>query len=1537
MKRIVIYLLLACLIFSNISGIKGTEVSKDLPSSYTKNNASVDTGDNFSILFSMDGHIDEVDVDEKKFYGNERSGFYMSEWNNFPDLSGNIVANPGFEDIQNGSESSWNSYHNGYTISNESHNGNHSIMIKCWNDSMIYGAYQKITFNDTMKNYSLLKLSGWSKAENVSGKRDYHYSIYVDITYIDNTHLWGQVAMFDTGSHNWRYSEKIIHIGKPVKYLYIYALFRYHTGKVFFDDIKIAKTDYTWLNGSVTENNGTIYENLTKGDVMFNASYIPHDRYIRVNARVRALCNEDKAVTLYFSLPLNLSGYIWGDDVRNGRIINFSDENLYKNWQWFGRDRYISIYPISSISDNETGISYAIPLNNPVIFRIFYSPFSYTISFDFALTNKTKISSKEANISFIVYKNDYPKWGFRGALKKYYEIFPQYFTKRVIDEGIWMPFVDISTINESEDFGFAFHEGNNNVPWDDQHGIYSFVYTEPWFYWEDMGDYSDKPNVSQVMQRLYENINSSNLWLRMNSRAVIVSGAYNETGNYFFDIRNVPWISGSGWSALFVTNSDPDIGENKSYWNKAHVVWNLTIEPAFEDAMEENATLDGVYLDSLGGYFWYMNDYREKNFENITFPLSLDSKGNPVIVELFTHYKFTKNVSKNMHKNRKLVMANGMGIPASFFFPLIDVSGTEINWFQNGNFTPATDETLNFLRALSYKKPYLFLMNTNFSSMGYEDVERYFKKCLFYGFYPSMFSHNACNDVYWENSSLYNRDRPLFKKYIPLIKEINSDGWEPITYGISNNSNVYVERYGKYFTIHNPTNKSQKFSLRIYANKIGIKGFSIVELVENRSISYTGNETITINDSIPSNDTWILKFERKAYYVAPWGNDSNPGTISQPWKTIQHAVTEARAGDTVFIRDGIYHEHISSIYDGDADGYITFSAYSNDRIIIDGNGSSWSNCITITNSYIKLVGLEIRNWTTGMWITNSSHIQIYNCSVYNVTFGIGMADGTHDFELRNIELYNFLLYGFDASPSGGKDCYNGLIYKCIAHDAVDQGQNVDGFALGHGNQHNFTFNQCISYNVFDGFDISAKNTTLNRCLSHDCWYTGYKIWQDNITLVNCIAYHNGITNAELDWDGSPGKTTLQNCNFIDAGTYNIWIENSSDSLQMYNCILTNGDNIGLSFEERDASNYNGDYNIFHNDNPLRVISVGYTDEFSIDDIRDGAWTNYSSQDEHSIVVYDPPKLFMNLSNWDFHLSEESTAIDNGTSYNAPLVDFDGIERPQGNGYDIGAYEYAGIPYIPIDYIAITFSTKNEICNYNISTNFSFNAYASAFNNTYGFVGLINANWSIANYGSNASINATQGKRILFNSGNNDGIATLIAEHNGLNDTAIFTINSSLFSFMLHRGWNFVTLPCENEYNASMLYFSIQGCNLILKWNNSKDDFDVYTHGSPNNFAIENGTGYFISVSNNTNLSVTGLPITSVNITLLVGWNSLGWFKEEQTNASDIYNSIAGCNIVLRWNNSRNDFDVYVPNAPDFVIEQGNGFFVSVSQQSQWHG
>ena len=254
-----------------------------------------------------------------------------------------------------------------------------------------------------------------------------------------------------------------------------------------------------------------------------------------------------------------------------------------------------------------------------------------------------------------------------------------------------------------------------------------------------------------------------------------------------------------------------------------------------------------------------------------------------------------------------------------------------------------------------------------------------------------------------------------------------------------------------------------------------------------------------------------------------------------------------------------------------------------------------------------------------------------------------------------------------------------------------------------------------------------------------------------------------------------------------------------------------------------------------------------------------------------------------------------------------------------------------------DYIAITFSTKNEILDYNISTNFSFIAYSSAFNYTYGFIEFIEANWSILNYGSNASINASYGKSIEFNSGNENGLAILKAEYNGYNDTAVFTINSSSFSFLFYEGWNLITLPCINDYNASSLLNTIDGCNAILSWNASEQDFELFVPGSPYDFEIEDGKGYLIALSHDAIFSLIDEPIENVSIYLYEGWNMLGWFNESIVNASSLYESINGSIILLKWNAMEQNFLLYVPHAPDFVIYRGEGFLIAVSEESIWHG
>src|SRR5580704_5914123 len=135
------------------------------------------------------------------------------------------------------------------------------------------------------------------------------------------------------------------------------------------------------------------------------------------------------------------------------------------------------------------------------------------------------------------------------------------------------------------------------------------------------------------------------------------------------------------------------------------------------------------------------------------------------------------------------------------------------------------------------------------------------------------------------------------------------------------------------------------------------------------------------------------------YYVSTSGKDTNAGTISSPWRTIQHAANSVKAGDTVYVRAGVYKEVVSIPSSGSASGgYITFSSYPGELAIIDGTGlpipnAQWGLVTIETQSYIIVNGFEIRNYSTtkaadvpiGIYIFGAgSHLQIMNNHIHNI-------------------------------------------------------------------------------------------------------------------------------------------------------------------------------------------------------------------------------------------------------------------------------------------------------------------------------------------------------------------------------------------------------------------------------------------------------------------------------------------------------------------------------------------------------------------------
>lgn len=74
------------------------------------------------------------------------------------------------------------------------------------------------------------------------------------------------------------------------------------------------------------------------------------------------------------------------------------------------------------------------------------------------------------------------------------------------------------------------------------------------------------------------------------------------------------------------------------------------------------------------------------------------------------------------------------------------------------------------------------------------------------------------------------------------------------------------------------------------------------------------------------------------WFVAPNGDDSNPGTIDQPYQTIQHCATTATAGSTCEVRAGTYRETVTP------NSGITITAYNFETVIVDGSDpvTGWS-------------------------------------------------------------------------------------------------------------------------------------------------------------------------------------------------------------------------------------------------------------------------------------------------------------------------------------------------------------------------------------------------------------------------------------------------------------------------------------------------------------------------------------------------------------------------------------------------------------------
>lgn len=366
------------------------------------------------------------------------------------------------------------------------------------------------------------------------------------------------------------------------------------------------------------------------------------------------------------------------------------------------------------------------------------------------------------------------------------------------------------------------------------------------------------------------------------------------------------------------------------------------------------------------------------------------------------------------------------------------------------------------------------------------------------------------------------------------------------------------------------------------------------------------------------------------YYVATTGDDNNPGTKAQPWKTVAYAVSLMVAGDTTYVHGGIYNEGAMRFRrSGTSTAPIKLMNALGETPIINCIDPAAFHRITLEHAsgyqnpigWITIEGFEIRNCYNGIKLYNAHDVTIRRNWIHHNPLGSGIVgNGTRVLIDRNIISSNAL---DDPTPPGGHGIYTTGTAFTITNNLI-----YDNFNQG------ITFNGSPS-----SFYNPTKHAGPEFALSHD-WVIANNTFAYNRNRSGIVVWGSTCNNAKID--------------------NNIFYENA--------VTLSNGSVQGIDFVSTTCTGIQIRNNLAFasGSGATAFLSSGakegvhYTQSGNIVNVSNPAFVNAPST-----LPYSP----------NFALTSRSPAIDKGMLIAEGNTSLDGTIRPQGRAYDIGAYEY----------------------------------------------------------------------------------------------------------------------------------------------------------------------------------------------------------------------------------------------------------------------
>lgn len=402
--------------------------------------------------------------------------------------------------------------------------------------------------------------------------------------------------------------------------------------------------------------------------------------------------------------------------------------------------------------------------------------------------------------------------------------------------------------------------------------------------------------------------------------------------------------------------------------------------------------------------------------------------------------------------------------------------------------------------------------------------------------------------------------------------------------------------------------------------------------------------------------SFCLSAQATNYYISPNGTDSNNGTYSNPFQTLETAINLIQPGDSIFLLSGTYSMTGTVLIDENKNGTdeanIALFAYSEQDAILNFSvqeESSSNRGLILNADYWHIKGVIIEEAGDNGLLISGNNNTIENCIFRE----------NHDTGLQ-LSRYNTSYNSVDLWPS------DNLITGCEAYDNKDSdNEDADGFAAkltcGNGN----VFRNCVSHhNIDDGWDLYTKSSTgaigvvtLENCIAHG-----------NGSLTDGVTSGNGDKNGfKLGGENISVDHIVRRCIAFNNGKHGFTYNRNLGTIEVTNCT-------GYNNEERNF-NFDGGTSVFNNNLSFQTSSndriIGTDNSSNIWDNDDA--TTLATEDD--FVSLTPGQNNAPTTAGFLNLDSESLFIDAGNvmpgiSYNGTAPDIGAVESGDTTNYTL---------------------------------------------------------------------------------------------------------------------------------------------------------------------------------------------------------------------------------------------------------------------------